>query len=130
VLASTRVWLGESLGEMFAYYSAADVALIGGSLLPYGGQNLIEACAVGCPAILGPHTENFKQAAADAIAHGAALRVANADEWVVQALLLTGDKSRRARMSASGMSFSAAHKGAAERICEMLCPAASGARAS
>jgi 3-deoxy-D-manno-octulosonic-acid transferase len=130
VLASTRIWLGDSLGEMFAYYSAADVALIGGSLLPYGGQNLIEACAVGCPVILGPHTENFKQAAEDAIAQGAASRVANANEWVVQALRLTEDTGRRERMSACGMSFSAAHKGAAERICDMLCPAASGERAS
>lgn len=128
VLASTRVWLGDSLGEMFAYYRAADVALIGGSLLPYGGQNLIEACAVGCPVILGPHTENFKQAAADAIDHGAALRVANADEWFAQARRLTEDRGRRERMSAAGLSFSAAHKGAAARICEMLCRA-SGAQA-
>ncbi|NTV10456.1 MAG: 3-deoxy-D-manno-octulosonic acid transferase, partial [Zoogloea sp.] len=60
--ADTRVWLGDSMGEMFAYYAAADAALIGGSWQPLGGQNLIEACAVGCPVIVGPHTFNFSAA--------------------------------------------------------------------
>jgi 3-deoxy-D-manno-octulosonic-acid transferase len=118
--ADTRVWLGDSLGEMFAYYSMADCALIGGSLLPYGGQNLIEACAVGCPALLGPHTENFKQAAEDAIARGAALRVSNAGEWVAQAAALTGDETARGRMGEAGQAFAAAHRGAAERVWKTL----------
>ena len=46
--------LGDSIGEMFACYGAADAAIIGGSLLPYGGKNLIEACAMGVPVIIGP----------------------------------------------------------------------------
>ncbi|HRP98653.1 MAG TPA: lipid IV(A) 3-deoxy-D-manno-octulosonic acid transferase, partial [Rhodocyclaceae bacterium] len=62
----TRVWLGDSMGEMFAYHAAADVALIGGSWLPFGGQNLIEACALGVPVVMGPHTFNFAQAAEQA----------------------------------------------------------------
>ncbi len=121
VLASTRVWLGDSLGEMFAYYAAADCALIGGSLLPYGGQNLIEACAVGCPVILGPHTENFKQAAEDAIAHGAALRIANAEEWVSRATYLAAHSATREKMGEAGKAFAIAHKGAAAKVCELLC---------
>jgi 3-deoxy-D-manno-octulosonic-acid transferase len=120
VRAGTRVWLGDSLGEMFAYYAMADCALIGGSLLPYGGQNLIEACAVGCPALLGPHTENFKQAAADAISRGAALRVANAGEWAVQAGSLLQDGPTRQRMGEAGRVFAAAHRGAAERVWTLL----------
>lgn len=120
VRADTRVWLGDSLGEMFAYYSMADSALIGGSLLPYGGQNLIEACAVGCPALLGPHTENFKQAAEDAIARGAALRVSNAEEWAAQAALLINDGTARKRMGEAGQAFAAAHRGAAQRVWTML----------
>lgn len=118
---STRIWLGDSLGEMFAYYAAADSGLVGGSLLPYGGQNLIEACAAGCPVILGPHTENFKQAAEDAIAHGAAIRVANADEWISQAIRLMADTSIRKKMAVAGRDFAAAHKGAAAKVCELLC---------
>lgn len=120
VQASTRVWLGDSLGEMFAYYQAADCALIGGSLLPYGGQNLIEACAVGCPVILGPHTENFKQAAEDAIAQGAAVRVENAESWAGEAVRLMQDGAARQRMGEAGKAFTAAHKGAAGRVWALL----------
>jgi 3-deoxy-D-manno-octulosonic-acid transferase len=53
------VLLGDSMGEMFAYYAACDCAFIGGSLLPLGGQNLIEACALGKPVLVGEHTFNF-----------------------------------------------------------------------
>ena len=69
------VWLGDSLGEMSAYYALADVALLGGSFAPLGGQNLIEAAACGCPVVMGPHTFNFAQAAELAEAAGAARRV-------------------------------------------------------
>ena len=62
VPADVNVVLGDSLGELPSYYAAADVAFVGGSLLPLGGQNLIEAIAVGAPTIVGPHTFNFAEA--------------------------------------------------------------------
>jgi 3-deoxy-D-manno-octulosonic-acid transferase len=62
------------------YYALADVALLGGSFEPLGGQNLIEAAACGCPLLMGPHTFNFAAAAEDAIAAGAARRVADLDD--------------------------------------------------
>jgi len=73
--AETNVWLGDSMGEMVAYYSLANVAVIGGSLLPFGGQNLIEAAACGTPLIIGPHTYNFSAAATAAAQTGAAIRI-------------------------------------------------------
>ncbi|RYF42725.1 MAG: 3-deoxy-D-manno-octulosonic acid transferase, partial [Comamonadaceae bacterium] len=57
------LWIGDSLGEMALYYGLADVALLGGSFAPLGGQNLIEAAACGCPVVMGPHTFNFSEAA-------------------------------------------------------------------
>ncbi len=57
--ADVEVWLGDSVGEMPAYYAAADIGLLGGSFEPLGGQNLIEAAACGCPMALGPHTFEF-----------------------------------------------------------------------
>jgi 3-deoxy-D-manno-octulosonic-acid transferase len=84
--------------------------------LPYGGQNLIEACAVACPVLVGPYTENFKQVVEEAMAQGAALRVTDAAEWAVQASELSNDAAARQRMGEAGRSFAAAHKGAAERI--------------
>lgn len=73
-LGQVRLVLGDSMGEMPAYYAAADLAMLGGSWLPFGGQNLIEACAYGCPVWMGPYTFNFTKAAEDALAAGAAKR--------------------------------------------------------
>ena len=115
IRAQTRVVLGDSMGEMFAYYGAADVAIIGGSLLPYGGQNLIEACALGVPVIIGPHTYNFAQVAQDAIAAGAALRVGDANAALVQANGLLEDALIKNQMCDATLKFAAAHRGAVER---------------
>lgn len=109
---AARVWLGDSMGEMFAYYAAGDVAIVGGSWAPLGGHNLIEACAVGVPALVGPHTFNFAQAAADAITAGAAIRCANLDEAVCRALELLADDAQRQKIGAAGRAFSAHHRGA------------------
>ena len=79
VRSDVQVVLGDSMGEMFAYYTAADLAFIGGSLLPYGGQNLIEACAVGTPVLVGPNMYNFAEATRLAISAGAAILVPNAE---------------------------------------------------
>ena len=76
------VWLGDSMREMPAWYALADVALLGGSFAPLGGQNLIEAAACGCPVVMGPHTFNFADAAELALAAGAAIRVATIEEGV------------------------------------------------
>ena len=106
--------LGDSMGEMFAYYTACDLAFIGGSLLPYGGQNLIEACAAGKPVLVGRHTYNFAQASAEAVQRGAAVRLASVDELPVQLdRLLTDSRSMQA-MSRAGLDFVAAHRGATE----------------
>jgi 3-deoxy-D-manno-octulosonic-acid transferase len=117
-----RVWLGDSMGEMFAWYTLADVAVIGGSWLPLGGQNLIEACAAGSPVIVGRHTFNFAQATEDALAAGAALRVADAAEAAEWAEALLEDGEQRTRMSAAGIAFAHAHRGAAARNMALIEP--------
>jgi 3-deoxy-D-manno-octulosonic-acid transferase len=112
--------LGDSMGEMAAYYQACDLAFVGGSLLPYGGQNLIEACALGVPVLLGPHTYNFAQAAEAAVASGAALRVETAQQAAVTARELLQDTARRERMSGAGLRFCYAHQGATARTLELV----------
>lgn len=114
-LAGSRVLLGDTMGEMPAYYAASDVAIIGGTLLPYGGQNLIEACASGVPVILGPHVHNFSEASRLAVECGAALQVADAGKAVTAALALLEDPARREGMRAAGLAFCAAHRGATQR---------------
>jgi len=114
------VLLGDSMGEMATYYAMADAALIGGSLAPLGGQNLIEACACGCPVIFGPHMFNFAQSAADALACGAALQVRDAREAVQALLELRADSQRRRRMSEAAVAFAQAHRGATDRTVELI----------
>ena len=109
------VWLGDSLGEMPLYYAAAQVALLGGSFEPLGGQNLIEAAACGCPLLMGPHTFNFAQAAEQAIAAGAAERVSSLAVAVPRAIELSRSPHRLA-MSAQAQAFAAQHRGAAARM--------------
>jgi 3-deoxy-D-manno-octulosonic-acid transferase len=117
--AAADVWLGDSMGEMPLYYAAADVALLGGSFEPLGGQNLIEAAACGCPVVMGPHTFNFAQAAELALDAGAALRVENIDEGVVRAVALAGDPGRNDWVR-HALAFAAAHRGAAMRMAERI----------
>jgi 3-deoxy-D-manno-octulosonic-acid transferase len=116
----TDVLLGDSMGEMFAYYAACDCAFIGGSLLPLGGQNLIEACALGKPVLVGEHTFNFLQATEEAVAAGGALRVADAAALVRTAAGLLDDDARRAAMGAQALAFAARHRGATVRTVELL----------
>lgn len=116
----TQVWLGDSMGEMAAYYAAADLALIGGSLLPFGGQNLIEAAACGCPVIVGPHTFNFAQAAEDATACGAAIRINDQEALVSVTGALLSHPEERVNMKEKASAFSRAHQGATERTMVLL----------
>ena len=114
------VLLGDSMGEMFAYYAACDCAFIGGSLLPLGGQNLIEACALGKPVLVGEHTFNFLDATEEAVAAGGALRVPDADSLVAQAVRLLQHPEARAAMGAQAAGFAGRHRGATLRTVELL----------
>jgi 3-deoxy-D-manno-octulosonic-acid transferase len=115
-----EIWLGDSLGEMALYYGLADVALLGGSFEPLGGQNLIEAAACGCPVIMGPSTFNFAEAAELSLAAGASLRVADMEHAVTAALKLVEKQDRREAMSEAALAFASANRGAAERTATAL----------
>lgn len=145
--AQADVWLGDSIGEMAAYFSCAQVALLGGSFEPLGGQNLIEAAACGCPVLMGPHTYNFADAAELAQREGAALRVDDIEQAVRMAInMLTNadaidsaedpvsDGTHHAPLAASSpvglasavpsadraLAFCAAHRGAAQRMAQQI----------
>ncbi|MEP7061389.1 MAG: lipid IV(A) 3-deoxy-D-manno-octulosonic acid transferase [Betaproteobacteria bacterium] len=122
VPAGVGFLLGDSMGELAAYYAASDVAFVGGSLLPFGGQNLIEPIALGVPTIVGDHTFNFADAARDAVAAGAALRVDSATALVAVASELLVDAAGRATMRKRALAFHAAHRGAIDRLWLWLSP--------
>ncbi|TKR56503.1 3-deoxy-D-manno-octulosonic acid transferase [Allopusillimonas ginsengisoli] len=114
--ASTAVLLGDTLGEMAWYYALADVAVVAGSFQPLGGQNMIEACAVGVPVLVGPYTRNFEQAVVDAMDEGAALRVPDAPAALQTALQLVEDPQRMSRMGKAGAHWVQKHTGAVARV--------------
>ncbi|NRR31318.1 lipid IV(A) 3-deoxy-D-manno-octulosonic acid transferase [Oxalobacteraceae bacterium] len=120
--ASVTAVLGDSMGEMFAYYAACDCAFVGGSLLPLGGQNLIEPAALGKPVLIGPHTFNFALVTEDALAAGGAVRVTDAADLMRQAAKLLEDDAARATMGANALAFANQHRGATARTLALLQP--------
>jgi len=120
VRQGTQVWVGDSMGELFAYYAAADVAFVGGSLLDFGSQNLIEPASIGLPVLIGPSTYNFAEAASLALAAGAARQVADAQSLVSAALALLQDADARQQMREAGLAFTAQHRGASQRMLQLI----------
>lgn len=114
------VVLGDTLGEMPWYYAASQIAIVGGSFEPLGGQNFIEASALGVPVLVGMYTQHFEQAVFDATQAGAIERVANANEAVQRALQWLDDPSHLARMGAAGEYWVQQHMGAVERVVDGL----------
>lgn len=124
------LFLGDTMGEMAFYYAAADVVVIGGSILPLGGQNLIEACAAGAPVVFGPSMYNFADASRLALEAGAALQARDTADAVRLALELLEDAERRARMGEAGRRLCAAHRGAAQKhlaVCRRILASTSAA---
>ena len=110
-----KIYLGDTMGEMPFYYAACDVALIGGSLAPLGGQNLIEALAAGAPVVVGPHMFNFAEATRLAVKAGAAIQAEDAADAIRQSLRLIDDAARRKSMSEAARALCEAHRGATEK---------------
>jgi 3-deoxy-D-manno-octulosonic-acid transferase len=125
--ANARIYLGDTMGEMAFYFAACDVAVIGGSFLPLGGQNLIEALAAGAPVVTGPSMFNFAEATRLAVGAGAAIQAADAAAALREASGLLREPARRARMAAAGKALCEAHRGATARhlaVCRRLLSAA------
>ncbi len=116
----TSVWLGDSLGEMPVYFQSADMALLGGSFMPLGGQNLIEAAAFGCPVIMGPHTFNFAEAAQNAEQAGAAVRVNDMDGALDQVMEWLRQPQDLAKARQKGLDLVAQSRGAAQRYAQAI----------
>jgi 3-deoxy-D-manno-octulosonic-acid transferase len=116
------LWLGDSLGEMAAYAALSDVALLGGSFAPTGGQNLIELAACGCPVVMGPHTYNFAQASQWAEDCGAAQRVSDMSAAIKAVMAWLAQPTQRDQASRASLSLAQSHQGAAQRTAQALAP--------
>ena len=115
-----KIYLGDTMGEMAFYYAACDVAVIGGSFLPLGGQNLIEALGAGAPVVFGPSMYNFAEASRLALEAGAAVQVDGAGAAITQAMELLRDPGKRTRMALAGKTLCEAHRGATQKHLQIL----------
>ena len=108
------------MGEMPIYYAACDFAFIGGSLLNYGGQNLIEAAAMGKPILIGEHTFNFAKATENAVEAGAAIRVKDTADLRNKIQYLLDNAPKRLEMSQAALRFNEASAGATARLMKLI----------
>ena len=120
--ADVQVVLGNSMGEMYTYYAASDFAVMGGSLQPLGGQNLIEAAAMGVPTILGPHMFNFTQVAQAAVLADAAVQLKEVSELHGMIAALAKDKVKVRTMAEAAKGFTLQHRGTTERLMMAIAP--------
>ena len=126
MLAGIKVVLCDTLGEMPFFYAASDVAIVAGSFAPVGGQNLIEACALGTPVIVGPHTHNFAEAVAHAVEIGAAAQIQSTEprdavqRAVSMAVFWLQDQPALHEKSRLAREWVAQHTGATARILQQI----------
>jgi 3-deoxy-D-manno-octulosonic-acid transferase len=119
VAPGTAILLGDTMGELLLFHAAADVSYIGGSLVPLGGQNLLEAAAVGTPVVFGPHMFNFSEISRMARGRGAGRQVQDAAELAsVVADYLRNPAARRAAGEA-GQRMVAENRGALAKTLEL-----------
>ncbi len=114
------VFLGDTMGELPALIAAADAAFIGGSLVPVGGHNLLEAAAAGVPVAIGPHAFNFAQITELLVQEGAAVQVANADALANLMVDWLDDAATRARIGENGQRVVASNRGALGRLIALI----------
>jgi 3-deoxy-D-manno-octulosonic-acid transferase len=116
------VFLIDTLGELNAFYGSADIAFVGGSLVPIGGHNLLEPAAHGLPILTGPHNFNSEDVLELLVAAGAAEVVADERELQARVESLLTDPAERQRRGALGRDAVAANRGAVRRLLEFLQP--------
>ena len=118
--STIKVVLGDSMGELFTYYAACDFTFIGGSLLKFGGQNLIEAASMGKPILIGKYTYNFADASKSAIKIGAAIQVKTVDDLREKIQYLQHNVAKREKMQAAALRYSQASTGASQRVLQLI----------
>jgi 3-deoxy-D-manno-octulosonic-acid transferase len=120
--ADTEVLLLDSLGELMGWYAAADVAFVGGSLVPVGGHNLLEPAALAVPALTGPHVFNAEEIARALIEEGAVETVQDAADLSAALLRLARDPAGRARRGDLGQALVARNRGTLQRLVALITP--------
>ncbi len=126
VTQDTDVYLVDTMGELKVIYAASDIAFVGGSMVPTGGHNILEAVAVGVPVLFGPYMSNFKEIARGILNQQAAIQCVDNDAIVQSVLSLYHQPNERLELVAKGQVFLKQNQGAIARIYAMLEPVIRG----
>ena len=118
--AETDVYLADTLGELKMLYATADVAFVGGSMVPNGGHNILEAAAVGVPIMFGPYMSNFKDIARGVLAANAAIQCQDKEALILKLLMLYHQPSSRVTLAENAKAFVIQNQGATDKICKTL----------
>lgn len=122
VTPATDVYLGDTLGELGLFYRLAGIAFVGGSLVPVGGHNPLEAALLDCAVLHGPDMSNCAAIARDLGAAGAALTVRDAEELAAAVTRLLADPAERARRAAAGLEVAADNHAVLDAVMERIAP--------
>jgi len=114
------VYLVDTMGELKMLYAASDVAFVGGSMMPVGGHNILEAAAVGTPVLFGPYMANFKEIAEGVLKQDAAMQCQDESEIINAVNALYADPAYRQSLAKKGQAFVRQNQGAVTRIFDML----------
>jgi 3-deoxy-D-manno-octulosonic-acid transferase len=117
---SHQVFVIDAMGELMPFYAAADLAFVGGSLIPIGGHNVLEPAALSTPVLVGPHTFNFEEITLTLIREGGAARVSGKEDLGKEVLRLLLDTTRREHMGASARVVFDSERGAVRRVMGLI----------
>jgi 3-deoxy-D-manno-octulosonic-acid transferase len=118
--AAGGIVLVDTVGDLIDIYAASLVAFVGGSLAPYGGQNILEPLFVGAPVIFGPHVENFSEIARVILAGGAGFMVHDGGELLSKIRLVVEDPDVRKELAGAGRGVLEAQRGVMERAASLV----------
>jgi 3-deoxy-D-manno-octulosonic-acid transferase len=118
--SDTAVFLGDTMGELTLFLGASDVAFIGGSLVPHGGHNILEATAQGVAVLFGPHMFNFHEISELYLQHQAAVKVDSVEALAEQVIQWLSDASERSRVGEAGRELVEKNRGALDRLTRLV----------
>ncbi|HUK00521.1 MAG TPA: 3-deoxy-D-manno-octulosonic acid transferase [Stellaceae bacterium] len=122
ITEATDIYLGDTLGELGLFYRLAAIAFIGGSLVPKGGHNPLEAALLDCAILHGPDMSNCAAIARDLATAGASLAIRDAEELAAAVATLLADPAERARRAAAGLDVAADNRAVLRAVLDRIAP--------
>jgi 3-deoxy-D-manno-octulosonic-acid transferase len=121
-ILSVQIIIGDRIGELLQFYAASDVAFVGGSLIPHGGQNLLEPAAVSVPILTGPNVGNFKDVYQILNKADAVVTIKDCEDLAMQLSTWFEEPGLAKAVGQSAWQVVEQNKGAVNRTLELLQP--------